>query len=67
MKVEQLMTKSVATCGPDKSADDAARIMWERDCGFVPITESTSNPRVIGVVTDRDLCMAAYTRGRPLG
>ena len=63
MKIEQLMTKSVATCGPDDSLEQAARIMWERDCGFVPVIESTENRRVIGVVTDRDACMAAYTRG----
>jgi CBS domain-containing protein len=40
--------------------------MWERDCGFVPVVESAENRRVIGVVTDRDACMAAYTRGKPL-
>jgi len=67
MKVEQLMTKDVGTCGPDDSLGEAARIMWERDCGFVPVVESAERRRVVGVVTDRDACMAAYTRGRALG
>jgi CBS domain-containing protein len=66
MKVEQLMTKQVATCAPDDTLNEAARIMWEHDCGIVPIVEGGETPRVIGVVTDRDLCMAAYTRGQPL-
>jgi CBS domain-containing protein len=66
MKVEQLMTKSVFPCEPHDSLNDAARIMWEHDCGFVPITEGDENRRVVGVVTDRDVCMAAYTRGQPL-
>lgn len=67
MNVEQIMTKDVAACGPDDTLNEAARIMWERDCGFVPIAEPGPTPRVVGIVTDRDLCMAAYTRGRGLG
>lgn len=66
MKVEQLMTKSVSACAPDDTANEAARIMWERDCGFVPIVEGDGTHRVVGVVTDRDACMAAHTRGLPL-
>jgi CBS domain-containing protein len=66
MKVEQLMTKEVVTCQPDDSLNRAARIMWEKDCGFVPVVESSENRRVVGVVTDRDICMAAYTKGQPL-
>ena len=66
MKVEQLMTKEVGACRPDDTLNEAARIMWERDCGFVPVVESTRSPRVVGVLTDRDICMAAYTRGRAL-
>ncbi len=65
MKIEQLMTKQVSSCAPDGSLDEAARIMWERDCGFVPVTEGPER-RVVGVVTDRDACMAAYTRGEAL-
>jgi CBS domain-containing protein len=66
MKVEQLMTKEVVTCQPDDNLNRAARIMWEKDCGFVPVVESSESQRVVGAVTDRDVCMAAYTRGQPL-
>jgi len=66
MKVEQVMTKEVVSCRPDDTLNAAARIMWERDCGFVPVTESRESQRVVGVVTDRDICMAAYARGLPL-
>lgn len=64
MKVEQLMTRTVRTCGPRDTLNQAARIMWETDCGCVPVVEGDG--RVIGIVTDRDICMAAYTRGLPL-
>jgi CBS domain-containing protein len=64
MKVASVMTKAVHTCRPDQDLNCAARIMWEADCGFVPVLDATG--RVAGVVTDRDVCMAAYTRGLPL-
>lgn len=67
MKVEQLMTKEVAACSLDHMLNEAAQIMWDHDCGFVPITDGTTSQRVVGCVTDRDLCMAAYTRGQTLG
>jgi CBS domain-containing protein len=43
---------------------EAARIMWEHDCGIVPVVDAEGRP--VGIVTDRDLCMAAYTRNEPL-
>lgn len=66
MKVEQLMTKTVSTCGTGDSLSDAARIMWDHDCGVVPIVEDAASQRLVGMLTDRDICMAAYTKGRPL-
>jgi CBS domain-containing protein len=66
MNVGELMVKNVTACYPQSTLDDAARIMWERDCGFVPVLESAGSAKVIGVITDRDACMAAYTRGASL-
>jgi CBS domain-containing protein len=64
MKAKNLMTRDVAACRAEDMMAVAARIMWERDCGVVPVVDSEG--RVIGVVTDRDLCMASYTRSEPL-
>lgn len=61
MRVRDLMTDSPRACGVNDSANEAARIMWEQDCGAVPIL--ADDGRVIGIVTDRDICMAAYFRG----
>jgi CBS domain-containing protein len=66
MKVELVMTKNVGRCTAGETLNDAARIMWERDCGIVPIVESAQSARLVGVITDRDICVAAYTKGRPL-
>jgi CBS domain-containing protein len=66
MKVEQLMTRDVSSCTSDATLNEAARIMWERDCGVVPVVGDGAGHRVVGIVTDRDACMAAYTKGLPL-
>jgi len=64
MEVRTLMTSDPNCCVIDQSANDAARIMWERDCGVVPVLDEQG--KVAGVVTDRDICMAAYFQGEPL-
>jgi len=67
MKVEQLMTRTVRACRESDSLNDAARIMWEADCGCVPVLAAgDGGARVAGMITDRDICMAAYFQGRPL-
>lgn len=64
MRIDQIMTSPVYTCHPEEHLDAAARIMWERDTGFVPVVDEADRP--VGVITDRDICMAAYTRGIPV-
>ena len=63
MNVRQLMTEHPTTCRVGDSASDAARIMWDCDCGAVPVLDDQD--RVAGIVTDRDICMAAAMSNRP--
>jgi CBS-domain-containing membrane protein len=65
MNVKEVMSREVRTIRMVDRADAAARVMWEHDCGAVPVVDG--NQAVVGIVTDRDLCMAGYTQGRPLG
>jgi CBS domain-containing protein len=62
VRVEQLMTKDVRSVCPSDSLRDASRLMYERDCGFLPVIRGGGSAKVVGVVTDRDVCMAAYAR-----
>lgn len=62
MKVQDVMTSEVKICGPDADAAAAAMIMWNNDCGAVPVCDDAG--KVIGIITDRDICMAAATTGR---
>jgi CBS-domain-containing membrane protein len=64
MTVADFMTSDVATCKTTDSLNRAAQLMWERRCGCVPVLDD--NGRVVGMLTDRDLSMAAYTQGRRL-
>lgn len=64
MKVSELMTTAVTTCGPLDNLNTAAQIMWEHDCGCVPVLDAEAH--VLGMLTDRDVCMSAYTRGQRL-
>lgn len=64
--VRDLMRSEVRTCTPEDALSEPARIMWERDCGCVPVLASDGSGRVVGMITDRDICMAAHTSGARL-
>jgi CBS domain-containing protein len=67
MRVEHLMRRNVRACTSEDTLKTAARIMWEQDCGCAPVVEQGDGGRVVGMITDRDICMGAYTQDRPLG
>jgi len=58
------MTRNPHTCSVNDSMDVAARIMWENDCGSVPVVDQEG--RAVSMITDRDICIASYTQGKPL-
>lgn len=64
MKVEQIMNRHAKVCHPWDSLNHAAQIMWDHSCGAVPVVDE--NYRPVGFLTDRDICMAAYTQGKVL-
>lgn len=64
MQVAELMTRDVRSCGLQDNLDKAAQIFWDCDCGFAPVVDERG--RAVGVITDRDACMAAYTQGKQL-
>jgi CBS domain-containing protein len=40
--------------------------MWESDCGCIPVISANGDSGLVGVVSDRDIAMAAYTQGKKL-
>jgi predicted transcriptional regulator len=57
------MTGGVETCSPQDSLATAAQRMCEADCGVLPVVR---DGRVVGMITDRDICIAAFKQGGPL-
>lgn len=64
MKVSDLMTREVATVRSSDTAARAARLMWDCDCGSLPVTDEDN--RVSAIITDRDICMTALFQDRSL-
>jgi CBS domain-containing protein len=64
MKVEELMTSVVQSCTPETNLAAAAMEMWNGDCGALPVVDDGG--RVLGMITDRDICIAAATNHRDI-
>jgi predicted transcriptional regulator len=59
-----LMTAPVMTCSPIDDVNDVAQLFWDTNCGSAPVVDADGVLQ--GMLTDRDICMAAYTQGRRL-
>jgi CBS domain-containing protein len=61
MKIREVMTRQPTVCGPLDSLASAAMQMWSGDFGMLPVVE---DEHLIGVITDRDIAMAAAIQGK---
>ena len=64
MKVKEVMTANPTACTLTNSLAEAASMMWEHDCGILPVL--AEGGKVVGLITDRDICMAGALKGRQL-
>ena len=64
MNASEVMSRPVWTCSIDDTLERVARVMWERDCGCVPLVDADC--RAVAMITDRDVAMASYLQGKPL-
>jgi hypothetical protein len=62
MRINDILTREVRTCTPEMTVAEAAHLMWEGDCGILPVVDGGE---LVGVVTDRDMYMALATRNTP--
>ena len=60
MLVKQVMSTHPEYIPPETTLADAAKLMREKDFGFLPIGE---NDRLIGAITDRDISVRATAEG----
>lgn len=67
MQVKDVMTADPACCTPDTPLPEVAGLMVDNDCGGIPVVESKTSKRPIGVVTDRDIvCRTIANNVNPL-
>jgi CBS domain-containing protein len=64
MQARDLMTSPPITCHVNDPLTVAAQRMWDADIGALPVVNDEG--KMTGMITDRDICMAAYTQGRAL-
>lgn len=64
MKVQEVMTTNAKVCTLTDNLSAAAGLMWENDCGALPVV--AEGEKVVGLITDRDICMAANLNNRNL-
>ena len=62
MKVKEIMTTDVTPCDLNANLAEAAKAMWDHDCGVLPVLKD--GRELVGLITDRDICMGAATRDR---
>jgi Ala-tRNA(Pro) deacylase len=66
VRVADLMTRNVLACHTEDCLNVPAQLMWEADCGAVPVLDPITD-RVVGMITDRDICMATFFQDRAPG
>lgn len=62
MKVRDIMTQTPVCCGRETNLGAAVELLWIHNCGMLPVVDG--NKKLIGIVTDRDFCIALGTRNR---
>ena len=62
--IRDIMTPNPATCTPDTSLQEVARMMVDFDCGSIPVVRSDTDDTPIGTVTDRDIVCRLVAQGR---
>jgi len=60
MKVREIMVQNVKSCHADNNLAQVAEIMWNGNCGALPVLDESG--RLLSMITDRDICIALGTR-----
>lgn len=64
MNINEIMSIDVKTCMPSSNLQEVAGLMWNNDCGAIPVVNEHNIP--LGIITDRDIAMAAMLNQQPL-
>ena len=63
MKVREIMTSDPVCCTPEDSAQKVAKILCDQNIGSVPVVLDRQSRKLLGIITDRDLCCNIVAAG----
>jgi CBS domain-containing protein len=64
MLVNEIMSENPACCTANTSLQEVAKMMVDNDCGCIPVVESESGKKPIGMITDRDITIRTVAEGK---
>ena len=64
MRAQEIMTENPRCVTADATVREAAQLMRDEDVGLVPVVESNTDKRLVGVITDRDIAIRCIAEGR---
>lgn len=63
MKVREAMSSNPICCVPTDTAEHVAKAMREHNVGSIPVVVDHQSRKLVGMITDRDLCCAVVAGG----
>src|SRR5260370_2351088 len=67
MKVQDIMSKTLSCCAATDPLQKAAQLMKEQDVGAIPVVNDCDERKLLGIITDRDICMKVVAQGHLTG
>lgn len=62
-RVRDVMTEDPICCLPTTSLKVVAKLMLQYDCGAIPVVYSIERPKIVGIITDRDITCRTVAHG----
>src|SRR5260370_33786811 len=63
MKVQDIMSKTLSCCAASDTLQNAAQLMKEHDVGAIPVVNDCEERKLLGIITDRDICLNVVAQG----
>jgi CBS domain-containing protein len=63
VKIREVMSRDPVCCVLTDSAQAVARILCDRNIGSVPVVADQQTKKLVGMITDRDLCCSVIAQG----
>ena len=63
MKIREIMSREPACCLLSDTAQVVAKILCDRNIGSMPVVADQQSLKLVGMITDRDLCCSVIAQG----